>query len=384
MNPDMFHKKYIAYKEGIDNSLMYRQMRQFIEEIVTEHTNRWENIKMNCFRKINKLTIMNNTLLRNVNDDNKHITIAPCISEMIKVIEGYDVFMNDLAQYYVQRYDMLNKRTNIAAYKRIKELQKSFPKTSLRKPIPLSVTARVGHPTKDQIRKCPYCPKRFAKNTANYTVVEHIKFVHGKDPYVCKYCNQSFTKTRFLETHSLKCRKRLTNIMENVEAIEPPRKKIKHQLYCICRKPETGDMIMCDGCSIWFHSECIHMDPIMIRYWPKEKIWRCIKCQYKHGNFKFAYLLQLNIYTLKLLNTLLTSPHKCNLVRLQQKIAADQTTSINSKMSSPVQKILYKIIHICNNNHQIKKFVKSIIEDPILLSDSRVCGKVCEWIQKTD
>ncbi|KAF8251952.1 hypothetical protein K440DRAFT_463144, partial [Wilcoxina mikolae CBS 423.85] len=30
------------------------------------------------------------------------------------------------------------------------------------------------------------------------------------------------------------------------------------ELYCICRKPDTGKwMIGCDGCEDWYHGECV-------------------------------------------------------------------------------------------------------------------------------
>ena len=28
------------------------------------------------------------------------------------------------------------------------------------------------------------------------------------------------------------------------------------ELFCICRKPETEDMIACDNCEQWFHPHC--------------------------------------------------------------------------------------------------------------------------------
>ena len=28
------------------------------------------------------------------------------------------------------------------------------------------------------------------------------------------------------------------------------------ELFCICSKPETMDMIACDGCDLWFHAHC--------------------------------------------------------------------------------------------------------------------------------
>ena len=31
---------------------------------------------------------------------------------------------------------------------------------------------------------------------------------------------------------------------------------LPHELFCICSKPETMDMIACDGCDLWFHAHC--------------------------------------------------------------------------------------------------------------------------------
>ena len=31
-------------------------------------------------------------------------------------------------------------------------------------------------------------------------------------------------------------------------------------LYCICRQPETLDMICCDHCNEWFHTGCFGID----------------------------------------------------------------------------------------------------------------------------
>jgi COMPASS component SPP1 len=28
-------------------------------------------------------------------------------------------------------------------------------------------------------------------------------------------------------------------------------------LYCICKQPETADMIGCDDCDNWFHPKCL-------------------------------------------------------------------------------------------------------------------------------
>ncbi len=33
-----------------------------------------------------------------------------------------------------------------------------------------------------------------------------------------------------------------------------------HKLYCICRKPETLDMIGCDSCDEWFHASCFDIN----------------------------------------------------------------------------------------------------------------------------
>lgn len=28
------------------------------------------------------------------------------------------------------------------------------------------------------------------------------------------------------------------------------------EIYCICKKPESPDMIACDVCEEWFHAKC--------------------------------------------------------------------------------------------------------------------------------
>ena len=32
------------------------------------------------------------------------------------------------------------------------------------------------------------------------------------------------------------------------------------ELFCHCQKPETMDMIACDGCDNWFHAHCFGID----------------------------------------------------------------------------------------------------------------------------
>lgn len=36
--------------------------------------------------------------------------------------------------------------------------------------------------------------------------------------------------------------------------------KVDPELYCICRQPETGNMIACDNCEEWFHAECFNIN----------------------------------------------------------------------------------------------------------------------------
>lgn len=41
---------------------------------------------------------------------------------------------------------------------------------------------------------------------------------------------------------------------EKVMAIDPIEPST---LYCICKQPETADMIGCDDCENWFHPKCL-------------------------------------------------------------------------------------------------------------------------------
>ena len=53
--------------------------------------------------------------------------------------------------------------------------------------------------------------------------------------------------------------------------------KTEAQLYCICHKPGTDQMIACDNeecVGEWFHYECMKIDPNAI---PKGK-WYCPDC----------------------------------------------------------------------------------------------------------
>lgn len=60
--------------------------------------------------------------------------------------------------------------------------------------------------------------------------------------------------------------------MESTEAVESDK---ENQLYCVCRGPESGKMIVCDNveCNVqWFHYKCVGL-----KHAPRGK-WFCKKC----------------------------------------------------------------------------------------------------------
>lgn len=46
------------------------------------------------------------------------------------------------------------------------------------------------------------------------------------------------------------------------------------KIHCQCRQPESGKMAACDGCSKWYHEECVHF-PMNIEHVK----WFCPNCQ---------------------------------------------------------------------------------------------------------
>ena len=41
------------------------------------------------------------------------------------------------------------------------------------------------------------------------------------------------------------------------EATTCIRKIVSFALYCVCKLPETGDMVCCDQCNDWYHYHCV-------------------------------------------------------------------------------------------------------------------------------
>ena len=105
----------------------------------------------------------------------------------------------------------------------------------------------------------------------------------GEDPTVVSYIQHRFRK------HLLHCfeEKIMTPFPKRTRQKKklPLRSSRTFSIYCICRLPESGRMIMCDSCHEWFHSVC-STSPCM----PK---WTVIMFQYfiQEGAFDKYILL---------------------------------------------------------------------------------------------
>ena len=63
-----------------------------------------------------------------------------------------------------------------------------------------------------------------------------------------------------------------------MKKLAPPRGQETLQLFCQCRLPEQGEMIQCDRCLEWFHSQCV-MVPECI--WKSaDAKWCCNSCSF--------------------------------------------------------------------------------------------------------
>ena len=97
---------------------------------------------------------------------------------------------------------------------------------------------------------------------------------HGEDPGQLNYVQHE------LREHLLVClqNRTITPFPRRIRK----RKKIKArsqvvlQLHCYCRLPESGKMIQCDRCHIWFHTTCINSTP---KTFKKNIEWFCSRCK---------------------------------------------------------------------------------------------------------
>ena len=97
----------------------------------------------------------------------------------------------------------------------------------------------------------------------------------GEDPTVVSYVQHRFRQ------HLLHCfeEKVMTPFPKRSRQHKklPPRRSRTFSIYCICRLPESGRMIMCDLCHEWFHSECVPHVPEAV--WKRKKThWICDNC----------------------------------------------------------------------------------------------------------
>lgn len=78
--------------------------------------------------------------------------------------------------------------------------------------------------------------------------------------------------------------------------------KDKETGLCICgRNYVEGDlMILCDGCGVWFHPECINMSKEELKMkeqlGEKEKWFHSIECKQRYTANSFAVMLR-NLYS---------------------------------------------------------------------------------------
>ena len=56
-----------------------------------------------------------------------------------------------------------------------------------------------------------------------------------------------------------------------------PQNKVCFPIYCSCRLPKSGKMIMCENCAEWFHKECVKTAPAVWK--KKEEQWFCVNCE---------------------------------------------------------------------------------------------------------
>ncbi len=65
--------------------------------------------------------------------------------------------------------------------------------------------------------------------------------------------------------------RRLEMARPNKDNSEAKATTSKEAIYCVCRKPESGDMV---GCDEWFHLTCLKL-----KRKPSAKTWYCKKCK---------------------------------------------------------------------------------------------------------
>lgn len=51
----------------------------------------------------------------------------------------------------------------------------------------------------------------------------------------------------------------------------------RNNAYCLCRRPASGQMVMCEGCDEWYHLKCIKLTPSKVK---EIKKYYCRECEY--------------------------------------------------------------------------------------------------------
>ena len=96
----------------------------------------------------------------------------------------------------------------------------------------------------------------------------------GDDPTLITY------KQQLLRKHLCECleKRMMTTFPKTARPRKPsqPRAVVQCSVYCSCRLPECGRMIQCDGCTEWYHEECINAPSSV--WMNTNSTWYCCAC----------------------------------------------------------------------------------------------------------
>jgi hypothetical protein len=128
----------------------------------------------------------------------------------------------------------------------------------------------VDMPTKSKSKKRPAAPKKKGQAASRKRASMHDDFDDDDDSVAGGASPKKKSKKSGSSTSKTKKKTATSSAFDDDEDDDgddktniiglPKFDENGEQLYCICRKPDTGKwMIACDGCEDWYHGECVNV-----------------------------------------------------------------------------------------------------------------------------
>ena len=89
-------------------------------------------------------------------------------------------------------------------------------------------------------------------------------------------------KQHFLRNHLISCLEKgiITTFPRTTRPNKSfkPRAVVECNVYCSCRLPEGRNTIQCDGCSEWYHADCMNAPSSVWTKTTSNSTWHCCDC----------------------------------------------------------------------------------------------------------